>query len=276
MAYRIQDSNPHTPRVAGKRQARMQEIVLRALRIAREEGFEALTLQRLAGALGVTPASLYRYFASKDALEAELQRSVIAWLTRATRDCIDAVPALDANDASPGQRALLPIVITAFAFEHFARSAPVEFGWLSKHLSTPDYALSAPEAARVFDAAWQSLAELARHLDAAAQEGALAAGSGSDRALTLWAALQGVVQTRKLARSAADRFDPTELVHGMVPALLIGWGGDAVCVARSVERVIDARLAEPQGCVDDLLSADAAGSLGPGRRRMNRTGGRPQ
>ena len=126
------------------------------------------------------------------------------------------------------------------------------------HLSTPDYGLSADEAAKVFEAAWENLSDLAGHLEAAARAGALAPGAATERAVTLWAALQGVVQTRKLIRSAADRIEPTALVHALVPALLVGWGGDASVVAAAVARVVRDRLAEPHGCVDDLLRADAA------------------
>ena len=80
----------HTPRVARKRAARQREIVRRGLAIAAAEGVEALTIARLAGELDYTPGALYRYFASKDALVAEVQRSVVAYLAAATADAVAA------------------------------------------------------------------------------------------------------------------------------------------------------------------------------------------
>ncbi len=259
MIYEIEDARRHTPRVARKRQARMQHILRAAFAIAREEGRDALTLGRLAERLDYTPGALYRYFPSKDVLVAELQRSVIAWLGVATRDCIAA-----ADDAagevglSTDARALLPVVVTAFGFEHFARTAPVEFGLLSMYLSTPEFALPDDEAARVFEAAWSSLDDLATLLARAGEAGVLAPGDAHERAVALWAGLQGVVQTRKLARSGADRIDPTAIARGLVRSLLVGFGADPATLDAVVAFLLERRLAEPAGSVDDLLEAAAA------------------
>jgi AcrR family transcriptional regulator len=250
--YEIQDESGHSPRVSRKRQVRLHHIVRTALALVRDEGREALTLQRLADGLGVTAASLYRYFPSKDALVAELQRSVIAWLARETRARIVRAARTAPSDVDPD---LVAVVVTTFGFESFARRSPVEFGLLSMHLSTPEYGLADAEAARVFEAAWESLSDLAAHLDAAARRGVLAPGDAGERAVTLWAGLQGVVQTRKLARSAPDRIDPTAIARGLVPTLLVGWGGRPDAVAAAVAVVVDRRLSEPRGSVDDLLDA---------------------
>lgn len=258
MSYRIQDQQGHSPRVARKRQERMRGLVARALSIVREEGVEALTLSRLAASFEVTAASLYRYFPSKDALVAELQRSVIAWLAEATRKSVGRAREAADSAGLAGDASLLDVVITAFSFEAFARRSPVEFGLVSMHLSTPEFALSDREAARVFETAWQSLSELAEPLARAEAGGALAPGNAEERAVTLWASLQGVVQTRKLVRSAKERVEPTALVRSLVPALLIGWGARPEEVGRLVDFVTTHELAEPTGSVDDLLAADAA------------------
>ena len=51
---------------------RQQEIVDAARELLTDEGVEALTLGRVAGALGIKPPSLYKHFPSKRALEAVL------------------------------------------------------------------------------------------------------------------------------------------------------------------------------------------------------------
>jgi len=274
MVLEIEEAAAHSPRVARKRRARMQSILAAALEVAREEGRHALTLQRVAERLEVTPAALYRYFASKDALVAELQRSVITWLAEETRGRIAASAAF-ARDAGfgPGERALLDVVVTALTFEHFARTAPVEFGLLSMHLSAPEFALPEHEALQVFRAAWSSLDDLAAHIETAMAHGALSAkgsaggsasgtaggvaGEASDRALTLWAGLQGVVQMRKLARSAADRIDPTRIAHGLASALLVGWGARPAVAGRVVGIARDEGLAEWSGSTIDFLESAA-------------------
>ncbi|MCA9555215.1 MAG: helix-turn-helix transcriptional regulator, partial [Myxococcales bacterium] len=65
------EPRPRTP--AARREARRQAIVDEALALVTEGGFEALTLQRLAGRLGYAVGALYRYFPSKEALLAALQ-----------------------------------------------------------------------------------------------------------------------------------------------------------------------------------------------------------
>ena len=52
--------------------ARQEEIVGVARDLLTREGVEALTLGRVAGALGIKPPSLYKHFPSKRALEAVL------------------------------------------------------------------------------------------------------------------------------------------------------------------------------------------------------------
>ena len=54
------------------RSGRAADIVAAARRILEEEGVEALTMRRLAGAVGMRAPSLYKYFPTKRAVEAAL------------------------------------------------------------------------------------------------------------------------------------------------------------------------------------------------------------
>ena len=60
--------------------------------------------------------------------------------------------------------------------------------------------------------------------------------------MTLWAGLQGVVQTRKLTRTAPDRMDSTRVARGLVSALLIGWGAEAKMTEEIVQLVQEYKL----------------------------------
>ncbi len=227
----------------------MREILGQALAMLREEGSEAVSLSRVASRLGVTTAALYRYFPSKDALDAELQRAVIAALVAAVRERTDDADAFALDNKLPElDRALLSIVVTTLVFERFADTSPAEFGYLTRNLSTPDLVLPDREAAHVFEAAWSALVDLAVRIEVAQECEVLTEGDPNERAVALWAALQGVVQTRKLVRSARGRIEPERLVHTLVQGLLVGWG-----VAREdAERVLD--LAEREGFADGLVS----------------------
>lgn len=256
MVYEISDAERHSPRVTRKRQERMQAILAAALDVARDEGREALTVQRVAERLDMTAGALYRYFASKDALVAELQRTVIAWLAESTRQRIDAVAShAAAAGFDSGERALLDAIVTALAFEEFARTLPVEFGLLTMYLTSPEFALPDDDARHVFRAAAISLEALAAQLEGAAAGGVISQGLSLDRAIALWAGLQGVVQTRKLARSADGRIDPARIAHGLLTSLLVGWGARPELVERLVADARSHGFSQPAGSVDELLRA---------------------
>jgi len=229
----------------------MVAILAAALDVARGEGRDALTVQRVAERVDMTAGALYRYFPSKDALVAELQRTVIEWLGETTRARVDGLlsaPGVDVE--SDADRALLAVLVTALSFEDFAAHAPVEFGLLSMYLTAPEFALPDDEAARVFGTAVSNLEELAGHLERAAELGAIEPGIALDRAIALWAGLQGVVQTRKLARSAGGTIDPTRIAIDLVDSLLVGWGGRREDVVRLSAIARDVGFTEPIGSLD--------------------------
>jgi AcrR family transcriptional regulator len=252
------DEARHSPHVARKRRARILHILRVALEIAHDEGRDVLTLKHLAERLDVTTAALYRYFTSKDALVAELQRAVISALAATTRDRAELADAFARRAGlSEAERVLLGVSVSAFAFEAFSRSAPMEFGILSMDLSAPEFTLPDREAAQVFETAWSALSDLAERLRHAERIGALAPGDASERAVALWASLQGIVQTRKLARSGPDRIDPTRIARGLVPSLLVGWGADQVLVTRVVDMTHVQGFAErPETTFDFLETLD--------------------
>ena len=224
------------PAVASKRAERIRPILRAAMEVARVEGREAVTLTRVAQRMGLSTAALHRHFSSKDALVAELQRAVITVLATTTRACVDRADAYSREiDLPDGERALLGVTVSALVFEAFSRTAPVEFGILSMNLSMPEVQLPDREAAHVFEAAWSSLRDLAEQLEAAEACGVLEKGDASERSIALWAGLQGVVQTRKLSRNAPELIDSTRIAHGLVTALLVGWGAEAETARRLVE-----------------------------------------
>lgn len=57
------------------------DVISRALRIVDEQGFEALTVRKVADEFGVTPMALYWHFANKEALLDAVGDQVVASLT---------------------------------------------------------------------------------------------------------------------------------------------------------------------------------------------------
>src|SRR5687768_8022335 len=68
-------------RRAERRASRREEVLVAAMRLVSEEGLEALTIQRIASAIGASVGGLYRYYEGKDALLWALQERAIAALS---------------------------------------------------------------------------------------------------------------------------------------------------------------------------------------------------
>ena len=216
---------PSSPRVQRKRRARREAILRSAVELVAEHGIERLSLHGLARSLGYTVGALYRYFPSKDALVAELQRGVVGGLGRATLDSWARCESLAAErGVSARQRALLPLLVTADLYSRLAREAPEHFGLLSRSLGDPGPMIEDREARRVLAAARPIFDGLARHFERASATGALSPGAPRPRALAYWACLHGIVQLRKLGRLDRELVEADALLEVATSGLLHGWG----------------------------------------------------
>lgn len=205
-----------------------RRIVDTAMRMVEEGGLEALSINRLAEAVHYTPGALYRYVDSKDALLSLLCARVLHDIRADLDGALAALPAR----ATPLRR----IAALVDGYTTFARTAPRRFALLLQSMADPRILL--PEAAHaqpVVEAAIAALTPLAGALDAAADAGQLAAGSGPARAICLVALLQGVLLLTKQARYAADVIDLPRLIRNGTRALLLGWGGSR----RSVDAALN-------------------------------------
>src|SRR5262245_11311364 len=70
-------------RIVQRRLTRAREILDAAMTIVDTQGIEALTMQSLGARLDLVPAALYRYFPSKDAVIAGLEKDAITALENA-------------------------------------------------------------------------------------------------------------------------------------------------------------------------------------------------
>lgn len=230
-----------SPRVQRRRAQRTEQILEVAGRLLAEHGPGGLTVHRIAEELDYTVGALYRYFPSKDALIAELERRFIQELRRqiaaATRRAKDAI-ATTGCDARVA--ALLQVHVLTRVYAELPEFLPEQFGLVSQNLATSRRVIGEEADQIVMAELMPLLASVVSRLETAVGCGALGAGDPVERALCLWSALQGALQLRKL-----DRLDPRfvaaipRLPAGIVHALLIGWGAPASEHAEAV-RIADA------------------------------------
>lgn len=215
-------------------QRRAERILAEASQLIVDDGLDEFSLHRLSGRLGYSVGALYRYFPSRDALLAELQRRAIARFTERLEQATNACELCAARGGAttPGWSEAAAIALarlrTAAALVlRQADEAPVDFMLLSLSIGHPRAVLG-DEAARTVLATAGALAKLVTELfETAAKVGALQAGDAKRRALAFAGALHGVLQLRKLGRLAPALIDTQGLASETIDALLRGWGADA-------------------------------------------------
>ena len=192
-----------------ERHERRRAILQAARTIAGEEGWQAVTIRRVADSVEYSPPTIYEHFASKDAMLIELMRAGFQTL-------LEAMQAAAASAADPESR----VLALAQAYWHFAWANPEMYQVMhglggvpfctGGNVPLPEGALD--EADRAFTFTLDALRGVAPTTAAADLEAMV---------LILWATLHGLV-----ALTMAGRID----------------GGQA-CAAPLVERAVRGMLA---------------------------------
>ena len=208
----VHTSTPGATRRQARRAARQVAFLDAAQLILENEGPQALTIARLARDVDVAVGSLYRYFDSKDALEAALQvRAIEAF-----------APVLQAHlDQAPDPRAAVHAIHTAW--RSFSEQAPALFALADQSLSKPEHTLSDEAALKVEQALQALLATCDRVLDDAVEAGLLAPGETRLRTLALWAAVHGIAHFRKRDRILPPEHHSERVATVLIEGLLAGW-----------------------------------------------------
>lgn len=215
----------HSPHIRRKREARVRGFLRTAMRIVAERGIDGLTLREVTSAHGISAGAIYRYFPSKNAMIAELQRRIVRALGEAIAGCRADAEAWAVSAGIDAQtRALLHIVIAGPFYANYARDYPFEFGLMAKSLGDQHYLIEDRAARRIFTVSAADFASLSAPIAEAAAKGVLAPGNAVERAIVLWAGLHGLAQLRKLNRLTPDLFQVETLIRELVEPLLTGWG----------------------------------------------------
>lgn len=218
-----------SPRVRRKRQARRERILEVAMELLATEGLERLTVVRLADALDYTAGALYRYFPSKDALLAEMQRHAVIELGRELALGISRSDELRTDLPAP----LVRLVALSHAYVELFETRQSEVRLINVLLADPRTLIADGEAVHTAPLLLNVFAGVDALFEAAAAAGVLRAGPARDRTMALWTSLQGASQLDKMRRFDPSGWNPSEIGQVIYRALLCGWGAEPDAVDRA-------------------------------------------
>jgi AcrR family transcriptional regulator len=211
-----------------RREGTIDGIVAAALEILVEEGYEALTIARLAERVEYTVGALYRYFASKDDLMVAVQERVLQTVQGDLQKALALIDGdLARRSTTPARSALMRLLVVPLVHEKVAAERPTFFALLSLSVATPQPLVATDKAQPSLVALMNLNLTVATLLEAAAESGALEPGPSSRRAVVLWGAQQGILSLRKLSRFGAPALASDNLTLDLVRPLLRGWGAKA-------------------------------------------------
>jgi AcrR family transcriptional regulator len=213
---------------ARQRNDKTEAILDAAMQLAAAGGLETLTLSRVAASLGVVTTALYRYFPSKDALLAALQRRAVVALHARYMASLEPLTRQAPSRASVEARvaAVVPLLATGRFYIALPTTEPrisSERGVVARLLATPGVPIPDEEVAAAIPLVASFLQAVGTRVDAAVKAGALEPGDPAQRTLTLWAAFHGLTQLSKLQR-LTPTVSTEPLADASARALLRGWG----------------------------------------------------
>jgi AcrR family transcriptional regulator len=253
MVYIFEKSGEHSAAVSLNRSRKMREIMSVALKLACDGGMDNLTLHRLADRMDRSVAAVYRYFPSREAVISELQRVIATHIALITTDAQTRVEEwARAENKSESDIALAKILVATFAYNEFAKETPNELGLVTRYLTSPDHVLPERDAAHVFERTESSLDALADLITSAEQLGALSQGAARDRAIMLWAGLQGTINILKIVRRGGWSPHP-DLTQQMVITTLVGCGADEATLNQLTKTIIEKKMMRIERVTQDLL-----------------------
>ncbi len=209
-----------------------------ALNIVTGEGFDALTMQRLADECDAAIGAVYRYFPSKGALVAEVQREAVERLFASSQIIRSrGAQQIVLDDLDEISAALARLVLFGRFFVSTADSFPQELRLLQMLMNESHAVMSPEDGLRVIPSAMRLLDQLRSELDVAAAAGALDHADTMGRVITWAAAVSGVLQVSRLHIYDAELFDGDRLARMLTLDLLSAWGATADGLTAATEFV---------------------------------------
>lgn len=218
-----------TPR--DERRTHTTEALLdRAMEIAARDGLDALTLQGVAKAVGYVTTAVYRYFPSKDALIAALQRKAIADIQdHFSGEMTGRAAAF--SDAAPPTRALAALLAAADVYLGLPETRPRSWHLVAILLGDPRPLLSDEESRRTAPMLIALVGQVEGLFAEAADLGAIDPGPSLERTLVFWSACHGALCLEKVRRIAPGLPPSRELGLSAVKQLLTAQGASPARLA---------------------------------------------
>lgn len=233
----VLDSTAPLDRRAKRRDVRSEAILDAAMALLEAGGLEAVTLARVADALGYVTTAIYRYFPSKDALLAALQRRAIADI-QAAFEARRAALVAGAPDASKATLALAGVLQAAESYLDLPVEQPRAWLLVAILVGDPRPLLSDEEAGRTAPLFAAFLAAMGSRFRDAAAEGALDEGPEKPRVLAFWAALHGAACLDKMRRVAPALPAAREVGGFAARSLLLSWGATPARLTAASQLVV--------------------------------------
>jgi AcrR family transcriptional regulator len=188
-----------------------QGILLAARAIAVEEGWQAVTIRKVAEQIEYSPPTIYEYFENKDAILFELEREGF-------RQLLAALQAAQASTSVSDVR----LLNMALAYWEFAFNNP-ELYQVMNGIGGVPFCVSndIPEANQVFITVWEALEEYAHATDTLLHD-------PEDAVKIVWALLHGLVALTMSEQIDGGRERGAQLVERGMRALVSGWAGERV------------------------------------------------
>lgn len=204
-----------------RRKAQIERILDTAMKIVTGEGGEALTMQNLANQLDYTAGALYRYYASKDQIIAELQiRCIKEFDTLFDNAKAKVEEFFDKEEL----KAILLIIVVGKIFKHYAFEEPVKFSFLTNLMVEPKVLVNDVDASKVSTEFKNLFIKISMLFFEASSKKLISEGNPAEKALVYLSSLQGVLQLKKLVRVDNSLFDMENLIKNLMTTLLLGWG----------------------------------------------------
>ncbi len=206
-------SSSPSKRIQRKRLEKQELVVTTAMELLASGGLESVTITQLAAELDYTPGALYRYFPSMEALFSQMQQRAVHSLGQRMEVAIRQAP--------PASLARVRAVASCF-LDTDLRNAR-EVGLIAQMLATPKILIGEQTAKASAPALGVLLIRVDGLLAQAQDEGELAPGSSRERAVELWAALQGALALAKLSRFDDHLFSARRIGLALTDALITAW-----------------------------------------------------
>lgn len=221
-----------------ERERRRQEFLDASWEVVVADGFEALTMSRVTAIVGSAEGTIYNYFASKEALLAEMQEAALTVIAGSIMAALTDLQS-KAKEVDPQVMALAALLVGARVWVDIEQEHPREVELSRRIFSYSGQVFDDEVGESVASAAQRPFDFACALIDSAVDAGALAPGNSLERAVAALAGTNGILMAGSLARWDPRLVDVREFAHNHVRDLFVSWGADPEVLGRALTLITD-------------------------------------